>query len=220
MKVTINIFPKVGVKDNQGIVVLNHLKMYQDIKNVKSLNIGKYIVLDIDETDPIVAKELTKKMCELMLVNQVIEEYTISVHPKMEWELHTEADRVLKVEGVRRATVGIVAHTSKRTGELKTEYDARLVNFNDKLRKIETIKELGLYENELTAMLVVEAALKGDKIFPVCDNCYQASCWQGEFFCDYYKSAGIVYMTEELIRRRGSEEHESYFKDDETLAGE
>ena len=29
----------------------------------------------------------------------------------------------------------------------------------------------------------------------VCSSCLQASCWQGEFYCDEYKTAGTVTRT-------------------------
>jgi hypothetical protein len=44
----------------------------------------------------------------------------------------------------------------------------------------------------------------------VCASCLKASCWQGEFYCDDYKSAGTVEktMTELLELDR---EHWSYW---------
>lgn len=29
----------------------------------------------------------------------------------------------------------------------------------------------------------------------VCDRCLRASCWQGEFYCDDYRIAGLIEKT-------------------------
>ena len=34
----------------------------------------------------------------------------------------------------------------------------------------------------------------------VCDSCLQASCWQGEFYCDNYKTAGTVELPVKRLR--------------------
>ncbi len=39
-----------------------------------------------------------------------------------------------------------------------------------------------------------------DKIVTVCDSCFMASCWHGEFMCDEAQMAGTVEKTaDELI---------------------
>ena len=45
----------------------------------------------------------------------------------------------------------------------------------------------------------------------VCDACLQASCWQGIFYCDDYKTAGTVEKTIEELTARGLE-HPSYWR--------
>ena len=35
----------------------------------------------------------------------------------------------------------------------------------------------------------------------VCDKCLQASCWQGEFYCDEYKTAGTVEKSIEELKK-------------------
>jgi hypothetical protein len=41
---------------------------------------------------------------------------------------------------------------------------------------------------------------RDDQLVLVCSHCLKASCWQGIFYCEQYKSAGIVYKTRtELI---------------------
>lgn len=44
----------------------------------------------------------------------------------------------------------------------------------------------------------------------VCDNCLQASCWQGIFMCDEARDAGIVVKTVAELRKLNLE-NESYW---------
>lgn len=44
----------------------------------------------------------------------------------------------------------------------------------------------------------------------VCDNCFQASCWQGIFMCDEARDAGIVIKTVADLRKLKLE-NESYW---------
>ena len=37
-------------------------------------------------------------------------------------------------------------------------------------------------------------------VVTVCSACLQASCWQGIFYCDAYKSAGTVERTIEQLK--------------------
>ena len=39
------------------------------------------------------------------------------------------------------------------------------------------------------------------KFVPVCDHCKRASCIQGEFYCGKYKTAGIVTVDVEALKR-------------------
>lgn len=58
-------------------------------------------------------------------------------------------------------------------------------------------------------------------LITVCDHCLQASCWQGIFYCDDYKTAGTVQKTRaELQGMREADpefENPSYWKTDEEL---
>lgn len=56
-----------------------------------------------------------------------------------------------------------------------------------------------------------------DDLITVCDNCLCASCWQGEFYCENYKSAGTTQKTRRELRERGMED-EHYWKTDAELA--
>lgn len=65
------------------------------------------------------------------------------------------------------------------------------------------------------------AAMKAWHTEPVtvCDKCLQASCWQGIFYCDDYKFAGITHKTrKELVKL--NLESSDYWKSDEALAAE
>ena len=39
-----------------------------------------------------------------------------------------------------------------------------------------------------------------ERTVTVCSACLQASCWQGEFYCDEYKTAGTVEKTIEQLQ--------------------
>ena len=54
-------------------------------------------------------------------------------------------------------------------------------------------------------------------LITVCDRCLQASCWQGEFYCDDYKTAGTTRKTRTELAALGLE-NPSYWKTDEQLA--
>jgi len=61
---------------------------------------------------------------------------------------------------------------------------------------------------------------EGDsRLIQVCDKCFQASCWQGEFMCDDAHGAGTVYRTVRQLKALNLE-HPSYWKTDKELADE
>jgi len=78
MKIIVNVQLKEGVLDPQGKAVHHALKAL-GFDEVAGVRIGKQIVLDIDETDKEKAKERVKDMCEELLANTVIENYSIEV---------------------------------------------------------------------------------------------------------------------------------------------
>ena len=77
MKVIVNIQLKEGVLDPQGKAV-HHALSSLKFNEVNEVRIGKQIILDINETDKAVALERVKTMCEELLANTVIENYTIA----------------------------------------------------------------------------------------------------------------------------------------------
>jgi phosphoribosylformylglycinamidine synthase len=78
MKVIVNITLKPGVLDPQGQAIEHSLYSlgYQDIAGVST---GKQIILDLNESDTSRARQKAAKMCEILLVNTVIEDYEITV---------------------------------------------------------------------------------------------------------------------------------------------
>jgi phosphoribosylformylglycinamidine synthase subunit PurS len=78
MKVVVNVFLKDGVLDPQGKAV-HHALGTLHYDGVKEVRIGKQIVLDIDENDETKALEMVTQMCETVLANTVVENYTIEM---------------------------------------------------------------------------------------------------------------------------------------------
>lgn len=78
MQIIINISLKSDVLDPQGRAAENALLDigFSDASNVR---IGKRITLDIDADDQARAQQRAVRMCEILLANTVIEEYTIEV---------------------------------------------------------------------------------------------------------------------------------------------
>lgn len=54
-------------------------------------------------------------------------------------------------------------------------------------------------------------ALDDDRLVTVCDACLQASCWQGLFYCDAYKTAGTVDKPIRELRSL-NREHPDYWR--------
>ena len=78
MEVKINISLKKGVLDPQGRAIENALNGlgYSEASNVR---IGKQITLEVEAEDANRAQQRAARMCETLLANTVIEDYTIEV---------------------------------------------------------------------------------------------------------------------------------------------
>jgi len=78
MEVKINISLKQGVLDPQGRAIENALNGlgYSEASNVR---IGKQITLEVEAEDANRAQQRAARMCETLLANTVIEDYTIEV---------------------------------------------------------------------------------------------------------------------------------------------
>jgi phosphoribosylformylglycinamidine synthase len=80
MKAIVNVFLKPGVLDSQGKAVHHALDSLK-FEGVNDVRVGKQIVLDLDAPDTAAAEPEVKEMCEALLANTVIEDYTIEIRP-------------------------------------------------------------------------------------------------------------------------------------------
>jgi phosphoribosylformylglycinamidine synthase len=78
MKAIVNVFLKAGVLDSQGKAV-HHALDSLHFNGVEDVRVGKQIVLQLDESDKEKAMADVTKMCEELLANTVIEDYTIEL---------------------------------------------------------------------------------------------------------------------------------------------
>ena len=75
MKARIKITLKEGVLDPQGKAIANALGAL-GFDGVGEVRQGKYIELELNETDRASAERQIKRMCEQLLANMVIENYS------------------------------------------------------------------------------------------------------------------------------------------------
>ena len=77
MKFAVIITLKKDVLDPQGKVIQQTLQG-MGINSLKNLRQGKYIEIQLDESDEKKAHEIVEDMCKKLLVNLIIEEYKIN----------------------------------------------------------------------------------------------------------------------------------------------
>jgi len=73
-KVKIYISPKKDIRDPQGVAVENALK-HLGFDTAENVRVGKYITMDVDGED----KEKIEEMCNKLLANTIIEDFTFEV---------------------------------------------------------------------------------------------------------------------------------------------
>ena len=78
MQAIVNITLKLGVLDPQGRAILRSLGDL-GFSEVSDVRVGKQILLDINETDPARLRQRVSRMCETLLANTVIENYSIEI---------------------------------------------------------------------------------------------------------------------------------------------
>lgn len=78
MKARIKITLKNGVLDPQGKAIEGAVKGL-GISGVGDVRQGKYIEVDLDESDPDKARALVEQMCKDLLANTVIENYSYEI---------------------------------------------------------------------------------------------------------------------------------------------
>ncbi len=78
MKAKIHVTLKQGVLDPQGKAVENALSAL-GFGGVGGVRQGKYIEIELSETDPEKAQSQVEEMCRKLLANTVIEDYAIDI---------------------------------------------------------------------------------------------------------------------------------------------
>jgi phosphoribosylformylglycinamidine synthase subunit PurS len=78
MKARIKITLKEGVLDPQGKAIANALGAL-GFEGVGDVRQGKYIEVELDDTNRASAEETVKAMCEQLLANMVIENYSFEL---------------------------------------------------------------------------------------------------------------------------------------------
>jgi phosphoribosylformylglycinamidine synthase len=78
MKVKVHVTLKPGVLDPQGTAI-GHALGTLGFDGVRGVRQGKFIEIDLDETDPDKARTEVRAMCERLLANTVIENYAIDL---------------------------------------------------------------------------------------------------------------------------------------------
>lgn len=78
MKARVHITLKQGVLDPQGKAIAHALDSL-GFSGVNDVRQGKYIELDLAETDPEKARTLVDDMCAKLLANTVIENYAVEL---------------------------------------------------------------------------------------------------------------------------------------------
>ena len=79
MKAIVNVALKQGVLDDQGKATHHALDTLGFKELVKNVRIGKQIIIELNSTDEVSAKEEVTKMCQKLLANTVIEDYDIEI---------------------------------------------------------------------------------------------------------------------------------------------
>ena len=78
MKAKVHVTLKTGVLDPQGKAI-GHALAGLGFTGVNDVRQGKYIELELAETDRAKAEAAVKQMCEKLLANTVIENYAIEL---------------------------------------------------------------------------------------------------------------------------------------------
>ena len=78
MQTIVNIILKEGVLDPQGQAISHSLNNL-GFNEVSDVRVGKQILLEIDESDPARLRQRVARMCETLLSNTVIEDYSIVI---------------------------------------------------------------------------------------------------------------------------------------------
>ena len=76
--VKVFVTPRRGILDPQGRTIESSLKSL-GFTGIAKVKVGKYITLEIDAPNANAARAEARKMCEQLLANPVIEDFTFEV---------------------------------------------------------------------------------------------------------------------------------------------
>ena len=79
MKIRIIIGLKKSVLDTQGKAIENSLVKNLGYEQISQVRQGKFVELEIAENDPKKVKEIVDQICDKLLVNKIIEDYSYEV---------------------------------------------------------------------------------------------------------------------------------------------
>lgn len=79
MKAIVNVGLKKGVLDDQGKAINHALGTLGFKELINDVRVGKQIIIELNSTAKEKAKEEVTQMCEKLLANTVIEDYTIEI---------------------------------------------------------------------------------------------------------------------------------------------
>ncbi len=77
MKIGVKILPRSEVLDSQGRAVEDTLRQHG--KRLQSCRVGKYVQLEVEESDKQAALTKAKEMTEFVLYNPLIETYELEI---------------------------------------------------------------------------------------------------------------------------------------------
>ncbi len=75
MKIGVKVMPRKEVLDTQGRAVEHTLK--QNGQKITACQVGRYIVLDLPESNPEKALQMARSMAEIVLHNPLIENFEL-----------------------------------------------------------------------------------------------------------------------------------------------
>ncbi len=78
MLVKVFVSPRKGILDPQGRAVAQSLKSL-GFDGVGRVNVGRYIVVELDTADAEQARATVRRMCDQLLTNPNIEDYTFEI---------------------------------------------------------------------------------------------------------------------------------------------
>lgn len=77
MRATVVVRPKDGILDPQGDAVQNSLRRLGFA--VAGARVGRVLELEVEASDPVVARREVERMCEELLSNPLIETYEVQL---------------------------------------------------------------------------------------------------------------------------------------------